>query len=48
MDFFPTRIRLESGFSQEDGHVDAVEDGWEQTLCFVLNVINGVTNDAQV
>ena len=26
-------------FSQEDGHLDAVEEGWKQTLFFVLNVI---------
>ena len=39
---------LERGFSQEDGCVDAVEEGWNQALFFVLNVINSVTNDAQV
>ena len=24
---------LERGFSQDDCHVDAVEEGWEQTEC---------------
>ena len=28
-----TGNKLERGFSQEDGHVDAVEEGWKQTLC---------------
>ena len=28
--------------------INAMYVGWEQTLFFVLNVINGVTNDAQV
>ena len=29
--------------------MDAMDEGWEQTLCFVLNVIiYSVTNDAQV
>ena len=32
-------IGQERGFSQEDD----LEEGWEQTLFFVLNVINGVT-----
>ena len=41
-------VRIERGLSQENGHVDTVEEGWDQTLCFVLNVINAVTNDAQV
>ena len=40
------KIRLEREFSQEDGHVDAVEEEWDKTLFFVLNVINTVTNDA--
>ena len=43
-----TENKVERGFSQEDGHVDVLEEGWEQTLCFVLNVINGITNEAQV
>ena len=38
------RDRIQS----ERCHVDVVEEGWGQTLCFVLNVINGFTNDAQV
>ena len=28
--------------------MDAEEEGWEQTLCCVMSVINGVTNDAQI
>ena len=28
--------------------MDAVEEGWEQTLCCVLSVRNGFTNNAQV
>ena len=40
-----TRIRIERGFSQEDGRMNAVKEGWEQSLFFVFNV---VTNDAQV
>ena len=34
-------------FNQEDGHVDAVEEEWKQTQCYVLSVENGVTNAAQ-
>ena len=41
-------IRLERGFSEEDGHVDVVRERWEQTLSCVLTVINGVTNDVLV
>ena len=37
---------LEEGFSQEDSHANTVEEGWEQTLCCVWSVINGVKKDA--
>ena len=42
------KIRVEKRLIQEDGHVDAVEEGWEQTLCCVLSTRNGFINDAQV